>query len=71
VSGSPAGALGTQLPRNIGRPGRDALNLAGYERLEQLDGASARELLQLHGVGRVGIEPLHEALAAIGRSLRD
>ena len=58
------------LPRNIGRPATDALTLAGYDRLERLDGASARELLRLHGVGPAAIARLREALAATGRSLR-
>ena len=59
------------LPRNIGRPATDALALAGYDTLERLDGASARELLRLHGVGPMAIARLREALAASGRSFRD
>jgi DNA repair protein RadC len=62
---------GTPLPANIGRPATAALTLAGYDRLERLDGASARELLRLHGVGPTAIERLRAALAASGRSLRD
>jgi hypothetical protein len=62
---------GTPLPRAIGRPATEALRLAGIERLEQLDGASARELLRLHGVGQVAIARLRDALAATGRAFRD
>jgi DNA repair protein RadC len=68
---APRDADGTPLPRNIGRPATDALHLAGYDRLEQLDGASAKELLRLHGVGKVAITRLREALAATGRGFRD
>ena len=64
-------APGTPLPRNIGRPATEALLLAGMDSLEGLDGASARELLRLHGVGPVAIARLRDALAAIGRSFRD
>jgi DNA repair protein RadC len=62
---------GTPLPRNIGRPATAALTLAGYHTLESLDGASAQELLRLHGVGPAAIARLREALAATGRSFRD
>ena len=68
---APHDANGTPLPRNIGRPATDALHLAGYDRLEQLDGASAKQLLELHGVGKVAIARLRDALAASGRGLRD
>lgn len=61
----------TPLPRNIGRPATAALTLVGYDTLESLDGASAQELLRLHGVGPVAIARLREALAAAGRSFRD
>lgn len=62
---------GTPLPRSIGRPATAALVLAGYDRLERLDGASATELLRLHGVGPLAIARLREALAATGRALRE
>ena len=62
---------GTPLPRKIGRPATAALTLAGYDRLERLDGASATELLRLHGVGPTAIARLRDALAAAGRSFRD
>lgn len=62
---------GTALPRNIGRPATAALELAGYRRLEHLDGESSQALLRLHGVGPTAISRLREALAATGRSFRD
>lgn len=61
----------TQLPRSIGRPATAALTLAGYDHLECLHGASAKQLLQLHGVGPIAIARLREALVATGRSFRD
>lgn len=61
----------TALPRNIGRPAMTALALAGYTRLEQLDGASAKELLRLHGVGPAAVERLRQALTVGGRAFRD
>jgi DNA repair protein RadC len=62
---------GSPLPPSIGRTATAALTLAGYDRLERLDGASARELLRLHGVGPAAIARLRDALAASGRSFRD
>ena len=71
VSRASSGATSTDLPRNIGRPATTALALAGYTRLDQLHGASANELLRLHGVGPAAIVRLREALAATGRAFRD
>lgn len=59
------------LPRTIGRPATAALTHAGYDRLDLLDGASAAELLRIHGVGPAAIARLRVALAATGRSFRD
>jgi hypothetical protein len=64
-------ATKTPLPRNIGRPATAALQLAGYDHLERLDGVRAQDLLALHGVGPVAIARLRVALAASGRDLRD
>ena len=61
----------TPFPRNIGRAATQALNVAGYDRLEQLDGVSSKELLALHGMGPVAVARLRPALALIGRALRD
>ena len=71
VTPARSGGRGTALPRSIGRPATAALTLAGYDRLERLAGASARELLRLHGVGPAAIARLREALAAIGLSFGD
>jgi hypothetical protein len=61
----------TDLPP-VGRPAQRALASAGYSSIEQLAGASRRELLALHGVGpravtlldneliKRGIEPLRD-----------
>lgn len=37
------------LPRGIGRPATGAPALAGYTRLEELDGVPAKDLLALYG----------------------
>ena len=71
MSRRPDVKAGTPLPRTIGRPATDALHLAGIDTLEQLDGASATELLRLHGVGKVAVARLRDALVATGRSFRD
>ncbi|HWS57383.1 MAG TPA: helix-hairpin-helix domain-containing protein [Actinotalea sp.] len=39
------------LPAAVGRPAARALEAAGYRTIADLDGASERELLALHGVG--------------------
>lgn len=71
VTAPPSDSAGTPLPRNIGRPATDALTLAGFDRLERLDGASAKELLRLHGVGKAAVERLRVALAEAGLAFRD
>jgi hypothetical protein len=57
------------FPRAMGNPARDALVVAGYTRLEQMDGVSERYLLALHGVGPKAIRELKSALTAVGLSL--
>lgn len=52
----------------LSAPARRALANAGYGRLEQLRGAQAARLLQLHGFGPKGIRVLRAALAARGWS---
>jgi predicted Fe-Mo cluster-binding NifX family protein len=54
------------LPPGIGRPATNALQNAGYVRLDQLDGVPARDVLALHGVGPKAVRLLQEALAARG-----
>lgn len=56
------------FPRGLSQPARRALDGAGYTRLSQLTGATAKELLALHGMGPKGIRILREALAAAGMS---
>ena len=58
-------------PRGAGNPARRALELAGYTRLEQLQGVRATELLKLHGVGPGAVRVLGEALAARGLSFAE
>lgn len=57
------------LPSGIGAPATRALTAAGYTRLEQLAGVSAKELLALHGVGPKAIRLVREALSAKGLDL--
>ncbi len=59
------------LPAKIGRPARQALEVAGYTRLSQLTAVSEKELLKLHGMGPKGIRILREALAAQGLAFAD
>jgi NAD-dependent DNA ligase len=46
----------------MGQPAIRALVAAGYDRVEQLAGASERALLQLHGVGPKAIRIITQAL---------
>ncbi|HEY0023435.1 MAG TPA: hypothetical protein VGB24_11010 [Longimicrobium sp.] len=59
------------LPAGIGRPAHRALAAAGYTRLDQLAGRSARELLKLHGMGPKALGLIRIALAERGQSLED
>jgi hypothetical protein len=61
----------SELPAAAGRPARRALAAAGYTRLDQLAGRSAKELLKLHGVGPKAIGVIRTALAERGQSLED
>lgn len=58
------------FPRGVGMPALRALAATGYSNLEDLDGASAAELLSLHGMGPKALCVLREALAARGKALR-
>jgi hypothetical protein len=60
---------GGDLPRGIGRPATRALHAAGYERLDQLAGVPAADLLALHGVGARAIRVLRESLTERGLDL--
>ena len=60
----------TGFPKGIGNPARQALEHAGYTRLEGLPGLSEKELLKLHGVGPKALEVLRAALTERGLSFR-
>lgn len=55
----------------IGKPAVRALRSAGYTKLEQLNGVSEKELLQLHGFGPKAARIVREALEARGLSLSE
>ncbi|ANE03119.1 hypothetical protein ccrud_02100 [Corynebacterium crudilactis] len=46
-----------------------ALMAAGYPELESLNGVSYESLISLHGVGKVGLDRVQEALKELGMSL--
>lgn len=62
---------GCDFPYNIGNPATQALFTAGYTRLEQLTLVSEKDLLALHGMGRVGVARLRDALAEKGLTLAE
>ena len=57
------------LPRGIGAPATRALIGAGYTSLDQLAGASAKELAALHGFGPKALRIIRETLEEQGQSL--
>ncbi|MBK8030039.1 MAG: DNA-binding protein [Chloroflexi bacterium] len=59
----------TDLPK-IGAPATNALNGAGYYRLEQLTQVTEAELMALHGFGPKALRILKEALAERGLALK-
>ena len=50
------------FPKGLSQPAIRALVDAGYTRLEQLAGASEKELLKLHGFGPKAIPTIRQAL---------
>jgi hypothetical protein len=50
----------------MGQPTVRALATAGYTHLEQLDGASGKEIQNLHGMGPKAFKILREALKEKG-----
>jgi hypothetical protein len=56
----------SDLPAELAKPARRALEGAGYLRLEQFTRLSEAEVLKLHGMGPKTIEQLRRALAAKG-----
>lgn len=61
--------IDSDLPAAMGKVARRELAHHGFTRLDQFDGASARELLAIHGVGPKAIRILREHLEQEGRSL--
>lgn len=59
----------SELPAAMGKVARREFALRGLVRLDQFDGASARELLAVHGVGPKAVRILREHLESEGRSL--
>jgi hypothetical protein len=57
---------GNPFPPGMPQPAIRALVAAGYDRMEQLAGASERALLQLHGVGPKAIRIIKHALEDCG-----
>lgn len=68
---APIGVPESNFPAGLSRPARQALAAAGYDRLEQLVGASETDILKLHGMGPKGLDQLRRALAARGQSFAD
>ena len=60
----------TELTPRIGTVARRELAHHGYTRYEQLPGASAAELLRIHGVGPKAIRILSEELAVRGLAFK-
>jgi predicted flap endonuclease-1-like 5' DNA nuclease len=61
--------MDSDLPAAMGKVARRELAHHGFTRLDQFDGASARELLAIHGVGPKAVRVLREHLEQEGRSL--
>ncbi|SFJ55376.1 DNA-binding protein [Thermoflavimicrobium dichotomicum] len=58
----------SDLPTDLAKPARRALERAGYLRLEQFTKLSEAEVLQLHGIGPKAMDQIRRALAAKGLS---
>lgn len=52
-------------------PARRALSSAGYKRLQDLTGATERDLLGLHGMGPKALRMLREALTLHGLTFKE
>lgn len=61
----------SDIPRNLGKPAKRALDGAGYLRLAQVAEVSEKELMKLHGMGPKALERLREALYEKGLSFSD
>jgi predicted flap endonuclease-1-like 5' DNA nuclease len=58
----------TEFPHGIGKVARRELALNGYTRYVQLTAVTAKQLLQIHGVGPKAVRILDEELRARGLS---
>lgn len=58
------------FPEGVSQPVIRALNGAGYTKLAQLDGASEKDILALHGVGPKAIRVLKEEMKAKGLEMK-
>lgn len=58
----------SDLPADLSKPARRALDDAGYTTLQRVAQVSESDLARLHGVGPKAIEQLRTALAAAGLS---
>lgn len=63
--------LKLDLLAGMGQPALQALNAAGYTRLDQLTTIKAADLLKLHGVGPKALGVIRKALDARGLSFAD
>lgn len=71
MKNDPHGPQESDFPPGIGRPARQALNEAGYYRLEQLTEISEGDLKKLHGMGPKAIGVLRDALSTRGLSFAE
>lgn len=63
---NPTASSQTSLPAGLSQPALRALDTAGFHTLESVAGASASQLLALHGLGPKAIRILQEALESRG-----
>ena len=61
------GDIESGFPAGLAAPARRALVAAGYTRLDQLQGVSEAELMQLHGMGPKAMDQIRQALRGAGR----
>ncbi|MGW6447195.1 helix-hairpin-helix domain-containing protein [Lentzea sp. NPDC055074] len=60
--------MSTEFPRTIGKVAARELGAHGYTTFDSLTKVSAKELLEIHGVGPKAIRILGEELAAQGKA---
>jgi hypothetical protein len=58
------------FPKGVAKPAIRALASAGFTRLDQLAGASEKQIATLHGMGPKALEILRTTLQAKGKTLR-